>query len=153
MIVYRITQEPYSNDLSGYGSFLFGGRWNMKGSHMLYTAKNPSLALLETLVHYDGMSLPPNLLLLSIEVIASKVKKANLNDLPEDWRNSPSPVSLKELGSEFMNSGFPVMEVPSVVMPFDLNYLINPNHQGIRKLKIVASNDFLVEGRLLGVHR
>ena len=51
MIVYRFANAKYSKDLSGEGSKLFGGRWNNKGTAILYTSTSISLALLELLIH------------------------------------------------------------------------------------------------------
>ena len=51
MIVYRICNALYSDDLSGTGAKLFGGRWNSKGVSMLYVSEHISLAVVEMLVH------------------------------------------------------------------------------------------------------
>jgi RES domain-containing protein len=148
MLVYRITQEQFANDLSGYGSFLYGGRWNFKGENMLYAAKNPSLALFETLAHYEAMIVPSDLVLITIDIGETIFDSINLNALPLDWRNSPSPGSLKKLGSAFLKSKYPMMQVPSVVMPYDSNFLINPSHPDIISLKIVEIQSFLMDYRI-----
>jgi RES domain-containing protein len=151
MLVYRITQAPFSDDLSGQGAYLFGGRWNFKGQHMLYTAGNPSLALLEILAHFQGMKIPTDLVLMVLEVEAASTSSLDIAVLPSDWRQSPPGDSLKRLGSTFLASEHAMMKVPSVVMPVDHNYLINPNHASLRTLKIVSKETFLVEGRLMAV--
>ena len=38
MKLYRLTKAVYSNDLSGKGAEIAGGRWNSKGIALLYTA-------------------------------------------------------------------------------------------------------------------
>jgi RES domain-containing protein len=151
MLVYRITQAPFSDDLSGRGAFLYGGRWNFKGQYMLYTSGNASLALLETLAHLDGMKVPANLVMMVLEVDVASTSSLDVNILPKDWRKSPSSDSLKNLGATFLQSDHAMMKVPSVLMPLDHNYLINPNHKGIKTLKIVRKEAFLIEGRLLKV--
>jgi len=51
MELYRLTKSKYKNDLSGTGAFLAGGRWNNKGTYLLYTAASRSLAVVEALAH------------------------------------------------------------------------------------------------------
>ena len=51
MIVYRITNSLYSNDITGTGAKLMGGRWNSKGVPLLYVSEHISLAVLEMLVN------------------------------------------------------------------------------------------------------
>src|SRR3712207_6563948 len=69
MFVYRIVKtEQRTGDLSGTGAYRFGGRWNSKGTYMLYTSENSSLAYLESLVHLDESELPPHLFIVQIEI-------------------------------------------------------------------------------------
>jgi RES domain-containing protein len=42
MIVYRLAKAKYSNDLSGKGAEKTGGRWNSKGTALLYTSESQS---------------------------------------------------------------------------------------------------------------
>ena len=51
MIVYRISNTRYSDDISGTGAKLHGARWNSVAVPMLYTAEHISLAVLEMLVN------------------------------------------------------------------------------------------------------
>ena len=47
MKIYRLTKEKYKDDLSGKGAETHGGRWNSKGTRMLYAADSRALAKLE----------------------------------------------------------------------------------------------------------
>ena len=58
MLVYRITGKKYANDISGTGAAIFGGRWNKKGTPVLYTGGSKEIALLETIVHTPPMLVP-----------------------------------------------------------------------------------------------
>ncbi len=51
MKVFRIAKKEFIADLSGEGARLYGGRWNKKGSSVLYTSESRSLATVEYLVH------------------------------------------------------------------------------------------------------
>ena len=49
MLLYRISKSKYAKDLSGEGARRAGGRWNFKGTPVVYTADSTALATLETL--------------------------------------------------------------------------------------------------------
>ena len=52
IVSVRHARAP-SEAFSGRGAELFGGRWNAKGTAMVYASESIALAALETLVHYD----------------------------------------------------------------------------------------------------
>src|SRR5829696_3648953 len=104
MFVYRIVQsKARTADLSGTGAFRFGGRWNSKGTYMLYTSENSSLAYLESLVHFDEMLHPPNLYIIKIEILANAptyiLKEA---EYPDGWVQLELPQN-KNLGDRLMS--------------------------------------------------
>ena len=150
MLVYRICWPQFTDDLTGQGSFLFGGRWNFKGERMLYTATNPSLAMLEMLVHLPNCVIQTNFCLITIELKFKTIDELELKDCPQDWRNSDAPESLKRLGSSFLKmQKHAGLLVPSVIMPKDKNLLINPLHKDTASLTIVDKMDLEIEKRLL----
>ena len=51
MTVFRICNPQFSEDISGTGAKLYGGRWNSKGVAALYASEHISLSVLEMLVH------------------------------------------------------------------------------------------------------
>ncbi len=56
MLIFRLSTKKYENDISGFGSLQYPGRWNMQGIQMLYTSENSSLSILEVAVHYSNIS-------------------------------------------------------------------------------------------------
>jgi RES domain-containing protein len=70
MKVYRLCNRQFSNDLSGKGAELFGGRWNSKGTAILYTSESRALCLTEVLVHATSNSIPDDYHLVTIELPA-----------------------------------------------------------------------------------
>jgi RES domain-containing protein len=128
MFVYRIVKtKARASDLSGTGAFKSGGRWNSKGTYMLYTSENSSLAYLETLVHFDETDYPPNLFIVKVEVD----DKPPIHTLPEklypaDWMRV-GIIENKLLGDQLMaEKKFLAIKVKSAINEFEFNYLFNP---------------------------
>lgn len=138
MKVYRIAKDKYIRDLSGTGAKKYGGRWNQKGTDILYTSQNASLAVLETLVHAQLNDLPTDLKLLCLQLPNdSIIKEFNPDNLPKNWRDYPSPNSLAEVGSDWAASRQSlILKVPSVVLPTEMNILINPSYPEFEKVEI-----------------
>ena len=59
MLVYRICNTLYANDINGIGAKLYGGRWNNAGNAVVYTSSSRALAALEVLVHLPPKNVKP----------------------------------------------------------------------------------------------
>jgi len=152
MRVYRLCNPEFADDLSGEGTFLYGGRWNYKGERMLYTATNASLSLLETLGHLAEFPKKMPLCLVTIEIELEGIFQPLLSGFPPNWNEYPAPWQAKSVGSDFIQkSEFPAMLVPSVIMPKDLNLLIHPGHRGIQTIQIVSKEEFTPQKRILPI--
>lgn len=147
---FRIAKAKFIRDLSGTGSRKYGGRWNQKGTSVLYSSENISLAVLETLVHVEINTLPPDLMLLTLTFPENvSVRQLDIKDLPENWREYPAPNKLAETGSEWIEKAESlILKVPSVVIPGEKNLLINPNHPEFKKIEIDETADFEFNDRL-----
>lgn len=149
MIVYRISNCRFINDLSGRGAALYGGRWNSEGVHVLYTAGSPSLAMLESLVHFGGRILG-DYCQVALEVPDESVLELKPEQLPPVWRESPPPDILKAFGNKFVLEGaFLVMKVPSVLVPDESNCLINPTHPLFEKVRVLVRSKIRFDERLV----
>lgn len=151
MELFRITQEKFADDLSGNGSRLFGGRWNSEGFFALYTSSSRSLALLETLAHTPAKMLSAKiyyLIALSVpdDQIAEKVSRANL---PFGWDAPDTRPSTKRIGDLFLQSKkVLLLDVPSVLMPEESNYVLNPVHEEMKRVKIVNKRRIFFDTRI-----
>ena len=57
------------------------------------------------------------------------------DSLPEDWMEEPAPASTAEIGDSWLESQSSLaLVVPSVVVPRETNYLINPSHSYFQAL-------------------
>jgi RES domain-containing protein len=151
MIVYRICNSIYSNDLSGTGAKLFGGRWNSKGIPMLYVGENISLTVLEMLVHTQFKDFGMALSLIKIAIPDTiEIKEIKLTKLKKEWIEDYSYT--KFIGNEFIKSANNLLlKVPSAVVNEEHNYLINPLHIDFKKIKINAIKTFETDKRLFSI--
>src|SRR5437763_2746246 len=131
MRVARISRAKYP-DLDGRGAAIAGGRWNSKGTRVVYTCSCAALAVLEYRVH--TATDPGDLLLYRIEVPDS----LNIERVP--WM--PDLNTAGHFGDLWASSQrSPVIAVPSVVVPHQVNYLVNPLHpDAAGQIKIVAQH-------------
>lgn len=151
MYLYRIAKKGYIKDLSGTGAKLHGGRWNRRGTPLLYFAESRSLAALETLVHVSYLTLPPDLQLLTAEVddtLINTYARANFTKL---IKAKETEYLFKEAGEKWISGAKSLgLIVPSIIIPGDHNILINPIHPQMSKLKIKKVEDFVFDARVFG---
>lgn len=149
MIVYRLSKGKYQKDLSGKGAELHGGRWNSKGVAMLYTSQSRALSLAELAIHLPVGIIPKNYFLIDIYIPDdTHIIEIKIKDLPSDWRSNPHSNSTQMIGDQFISeSKSLVLQVPSAVVPGDFNFLINPKHPEITKVKIKNVEAFEFDSR------
>ena len=151
MIVYRITNSRYSNDITGTGAKLMGGRWNSKGVPLLYVSEHISLAVLEMLVNTKFKDFIIPLDLLSIQ-IPEKVTQGeiSLKKMKKDWITDYGYTRF--MGDEFIkNKQSLLLKIPSVVITEEFNYLVNPLHPDFKKIKIIETRSFKTDERLFSI--
>jgi len=148
MLVYRISDCKYIDDLSGKGAAMLGGRWNNKDTYILYTAQSPSLALLEAVVHLGKM--PRKGFCMAIIEIPDNIAPAlQPESLPHEWATNPGPDALKQIGDGFIREmKFLALPVPSVVMPEERNYLVNPAHPLFKSVRIKSVKPMSIDERI-----
>jgi RES domain-containing protein len=150
MIVYRLSKQDFINDLSGYGAEKTGGRWNSKGIPVLYTAGSRALAVVEIAVHVPFGIVPANYYIATIEFPENtNILKINTADLPVNWNLHPFIRATQLIGDGFIKSNeHLIMQVPSATVRGDFNYLINPRHPDLKKIKIKGREPFEFDVRL-----
>lgn len=140
MRLYRVAQERYAADLSGKGAELYGGRWTPAGYPVIYAAEHPALAGFEKLVHagIDVTKAPMSHRLVVINVPDVAIER--VAHLPDD------PV---EVGRAWLDAASkPLLQVPSVVIPYAWNYLINVRHSAVAKITVSDNVAFVFDRRI-----
>lgn len=148
MRIFRLskaTQPPYS----GKGAEVFGGRWNSKGTRVLYMSESRALALLEILVHLTtevpdryvlgGADLPSDL----------EISNVSESDLSAGWRTELplQQIRTREIGDAWVRTGrTAVLSVPSVIVD-ERNFLLNPSHADFRRIAFLVPKPFEFDSR------
>ncbi len=152
MLLYRISKSKYANDLSGEGARRAGGRWNYKGTTVVYTADSTALATLETLVHFPLNLTPKNRAIATIELPDElPITTIDLADLPDNWATYPAPVELAEIGNDWVLKQETVaLCVPSSITPNaeGRNYILNAAHPDFVRVRIIRIDEYRYDNRL-----
>lgn len=149
MIVYRIAKSKRASDISGTGAALNPGRWNVRGTPVLYTGESKEIALLENIVHIPPM-LTPKLDILTIEIPNDSITKFEIKDLPSNWSQFPAPTILSQIGQGWVNEGkYLGLMVPSSIIHSSFNVILNCSHKDYyQQIKIINKQAFYFDSRL-----
>jgi RES domain-containing protein len=156
--VWRIgcdTPDYTADDLTGTGAKISGGRWNRKGVAMLYTSSSAALACLETVVHLGASVLPLNRYLVRLEIPEDVFeRRQRLQDLAPakqavGWdAEPPGRVSLDIGSGWFAANSSAILEVPSVIILEESNFLLNPEHPDVARIVTEKQRRFEYDRRL-----
>lgn len=142
-----------ADDLTGEGARRTGGRWNRKGTGVLYCSSSISLACLETVVHVaGGAGLPLNRYLVEISIPQAAWKARTVFDPGKNagWDARPTGAVSMDWGTNWAKSAASLVAVvPSVIVPEDWSVLMNPAHPDARKLAAKRVRRFDYDPRLL----
>jgi RES domain-containing protein len=134
---------------TGQGARLFGGRWNRRGIPLIYTSATVSLAALELLANLDSVEVLGEFLVCDVKFDDRLIQRVNLNDLPKNWRESRAKSVLRANGTRWATAAeSAVLQIPSVVVPAESNFLINPNHPDFGRIAIGRPRRFEFDRRL-----
>ena len=132
------TPDYTADDLGGKGAELSGGRWNTRGTPLVYASSTRALACLETVVHLGGgLALPLNRYLVCLEVPADVWAARTVLDAAAHvgWDALPPGRVSIAWGTAWAQAGASCLaEVPSVIVPEESNLLINPRHPEARRV-------------------
>jgi RES domain-containing protein len=153
MRVWRICKaEHAATAFTGEGALLYAGRWHHPGTRVVCCSESRALAALEQLVHLHRNRLPPHFVCFGVEIPDGvAIAKVRIEDLPAGWRRQPGPPGLRDIGTRWVESGRTVvLQVPSVVVPEEHNFLVNPRHPDFGRLSIGDAEPFEFDERLIG---
>lgn len=148
--VYRLSVDPYSEDLSGFGASIAGGRWNRPGYRVLYTAGSRALATLEVLMHVPAAFAPKGYRMLTIRIPEDSMQTVPLDQLPDGWSGLTPPSAIKDITDMWIaDNRFLVLKVPSAVVAGEFNLLLNPAHPRFLEIHPTDNQPCLFDPHLL----
>lgn len=135
---WRIVESKYKNKaFSGDGARLFGGRWNSKGRAVIYTAGSLALASIEMVVNLPSPKLLEAFVRIPVFFDEDRMEVLRPDQYPRNWQHRPISPETKAIGDRWIGKLCSlVLRVPSVVVPEEFNYLINPAHADFTKIEI-----------------
>jgi RES domain-containing protein len=148
---WRIDDAKWSSiSTSGRGAFLFGGRWNSPGISVIYASQHLAMAAYEKFIHIPK-PLPPGLhfVKFAIRFHDLPILHKGIADMPSDWRKEPVPASTQAIGDAWIKGlTTAILAVPSVLIPEETNFLINPSHPDFSKVHFSSATVFEFDLRL-----
>jgi RES domain-containing protein len=149
-IAWRIIKEKYKDAaLSGEGARIYGGRWNEKGHPALYLSDSLALAALETFVHLGMAAARINYISLRIDLPDEGIDSIDEKKLSSNWRTEHPSETTQSIGAIWLKERKKLaLKVPSILVPVEYNYLVNPEHKDFKKLKIVSCESFYFDPRM-----
>lgn len=148
LTAWRTTRRAYAEAaFTGEGAAEHGGRWNRKGTPAVYLSSSRALSVLEVLTQVRGPEDLAGYVLVPATFDAGDV--AEPDALPADWRALPSPRSTREVGAAWVASRSSlVLRVPSVVLPAEPNYVLDPAHPAAGSVAYGDPEELEVDPRL-----
>jgi RES domain-containing protein len=150
VLVYRICRKARQK-VDGDGARLYGGRWNSPGRAVVYTAGTLSLAAIEYLVHIDPGDAPNDLIATTLEVPDDVMREiVKVADLPSGWNRKPLHSACRVAGDDWLLRGKTlVLQVPSAPIAGESNYLFNPAHAAMSRVRVAGKRPFVFDPRLI----
>lgn len=126
-----------------------GGRFNSPETPAVYTSGSISLSLLEILVQTNDRSYLENMILFYADIPRHLIQKPPTDQLPEQWNHIPVSKASQLYGDEWITKKwtFPALRIPSVVVPQEFNYLINPQHELFGQINISDCQSLPLDSR------
>ena len=144
-----VAEKRAASAFSGEGARIAGGRWNSKGTSVVYTSASKALAALELLVHINPI-IPLKLTAFRLEFDDEMIEHFPAHDLPAHWRIEPPGGDTMKIGDAWVAAvRSPILAVPSTIIPEEINYLLNPAHPDFADIQIGPATGFAFDPRLL----
>jgi RES domain-containing protein len=148
LVAFRLVRRGYPA-FEGSGAARWGGRWSRPGRVIIHAAETYSLAVLESLVHFNIGELPPHLEMIQIKVPAGVSREVLEADALPGWDGAqPNPIS-QDFGDRWYDERRScVLIVPSKLSPFERNILLNGQNRELRGVEVGAPQPVRLDDRL-----
>jgi len=138
-----------STAFDGEGARLHGGRWNSPGVRAVYTSESRALAVLEVMAGLGGTHVLRTYSLVPISIREASVEELTPSTLPRGWDARPPGTASQALGDAWLAAArSAVLRVPSVIIPTEHNYVLNPAHKDFASIGIGRPETITIDPRL-----
>ena len=148
--VWRCCHRRYKDSaFTGEWARSFGARFNSEGIAAVYTSGTLSLSLLEILVQANDRSQLRHYVLFQADIPGPLIDTPKPRDLPAGWDKIPHGHVSQQYGDLWIESKtYPVLRVPSVAVPVEYNYVLNPNHPDFESIRTTQIKEAAIDPRL-----
>lgn len=135
--IFRIIDSHFTGEaFSGKGAEIAGGRFNSSGLRVVYTSGSLSLAMLELLVQVDDKHSLIGHIFVPAFIDRKHIEIIEEGDLPAGWDSLPFGSASQEFGDRWLaEQRSLILQIPSIVVPRESNFLINPLHSSFDKIE------------------
>ena len=150
VVGWRIVKQRHAaSAFSGAGARLFEGRWNSAGVAMVYCSEHVSLAALEILVHIQPVVPRDKFRLFRASWDDKIMISLEATKLPRGWNTAIAGNASRQIGDNWIKNGkSAVLSVPSVIVPRERTFLLNPKHADFSRIKIRDNGPLELDPRL-----
>jgi len=135
---------------TGEGSRLYGGRWNSRGTSVVYLSEHESLAALEVFVHTMPLSPTEQYISFRVDWDDKLTEYFPIKNLPTDWNAEPPTSGSMRIGDDWVRTGRSViLALPSLLSTSEVSFLLNPNHADFKRIKIASPVKYSFDPRML----
>ena len=126
------------------GANLYGGRWNHKGTPLIYSAETRALCALEVLVNSDELA--DDYVAISIEIPNDlSIRIVTIDDLPTGWNSNLAIDATRDIGTDWAKVlTTAVLSVPSAVIPRKRQLYSESRSSRLRTDSLFQSGAFLL---------
>ncbi len=116
---------------------------------MIYTASSLALSALEILANRTN-ELPDDYVAVSVEIPDDlTIITLSEAELPTNWWTNPHQVETRNLGNAWaLDLKSAVLKVPSAVIRWEPNYILNPAHSEFDRIRFGEPEAFVWDDRL-----
>lgn len=151
MQVHRICRAKFLAEVwSGEGAWRYGGRWNHRGTRLIYGSSSLALAAVEYFVNLEPNLAPDDLIAARGEIADAEVAGLAPQLLPAGWDHS-RPEKLREIGDAWVKGAASAgLRVPSAAVAGEWNLLLHPAHPGFARFRPLGQARFRFDPRMFG---
>jgi RES domain-containing protein len=149
--LWRIVTEKFIDDaFSGNAASQAGGRWNSRGTKVVYASSSLSLATIEILINLPNGFIPNRYVAIEAKVPpALSIESVRRSELPSNWMDIIIPEETRKIGDAWIAcSEACILSVPSALISQERSYLINPSHRDFSKIAVVSKEYINFDHRL-----